>query len=264
MTKTLSTRQERLATLIRATSGTIRVADAMRAFEMDRQHASILLAGWHRQGALRRVAHGLYVPVPPSAMGRAQVLEDPWVLVPELYAPGYIGGWSALEHWGLTEQLFRSICVLTHKRATYGAHTHQGVNFFIKYVPQKHLFGTETVWRGHTKMLISDPYKTLLDCINDLHLGAGLQHVTDCLIEFKKTFNKPSDLDTLLDYAIQIDNGAVFKKLGYLAEQLEFKPSFINKCRKRTTSGYAVLDKNAKHNRLVTRWNLWVPGEKTK
>ena len=26
-----------------------------------------------------------------------------------------------------------------------------------------------------------------------------------------------------------------------------------------TDSGYAVLDKNAKHNRLVTRWNLWVP-----
>ena len=95
MTKTPSTKQQRLATLMRATSGTIRVADAMRAFEIDRRHASTLLAGWHRQGALRRVAHGLYVPVPPSAMGQTQVLEDPWVLVPELYAPGYIGGWSA-------------------------------------------------------------------------------------------------------------------------------------------------------------------------
>ena len=259
-----STRQKRLAALIRATSGTIRVVDAMRVLEIDRQHASRLLAGWHKQGVIRRVAHGLYVPVQPSLLGQTQVLEDPWVLVPELYSPGYIGGWSALEYWELTEQLFRSVCVLTHKRVTYGETTHQGINFFIKYVPEKHLFGTKTVWRGHTKILVSDPYKTLLDCIDDLHLGAGLQHVIDCLLEFTKVFEKPSDLDALLDYAVQINNGALFKKLGYLAEQLAFKPSFVSECQKHLTSGYATLDKNAPHNRLVTRWNLWVPGEKTK
>ena len=68
----------------------------------------------------------------------------------------------------------------------------------------------------------------------------------------------------LLDYAIQFNNGALFKKLGYLAETLEFKPSFINVCRERITSGYATLDKKVENNRLVTRWNLWVPGDKTK
>ncbi len=264
MAETPSTRQKRLAALLSATSGTIRVADAMRVLEVDRQHASRLLAGWHKQGVIRRVAHGLYVPVQPSALGQTQVLEDPWVLVPELYSPGYIGGWSALEYWELTEQLFQSICVLTHKRVTYGETTHQGVKFYIKYVPEKQLIGTNTVWRGHTKVLVSDPYKTLLDCIDDLRLGAGLQHVTDCLLKFSKTFNKQSDLDSLLDYAIQIKNGALFKKLGYLAEQLEFKLSFVNECKKHLTSGYATLDKNAAKNRLVTRWNLWVPVEKAK
>ena len=169
-----------------------------------------------------------------------------------------------MEYWELTEQLFRSICVLTQKRVTYGETTHQGVNFFIEYVPEKKLIGTKTVWRGHTKILVSDPYKTLLDCIDDLRLGAGLQHVTDCLLEYSKKFNKPSDPDLLLNYAIQMKNGALFKKLGYLAEQLEFKPSFVNECKKHLTSGYATLDKNAVKNRLVTRWNLWVPVEKTK
>ncbi|MGI9250074.1 MAG: type IV toxin-antitoxin system AbiEi family antitoxin domain-containing protein [Pseudohongiellaceae bacterium] len=262
MAETPSKRQKSLAALLRATPGTIRVADATRALEIDRQHASRLLAGWHKQGVVRRVAHGLYVPVQPSALGQTQVLEDPWVLVPELYRPGYIGGWSALEYWGLTEQIFRSICVLTHKRVTYGGTAHQGVDFFIKYVPEKNLFGTKTLWRETTKVQVSDPYKTLLDCIDDLHLGAGLQHITDCLLEFIKVFNKPSDLDTLLNYAIQINNGALFKKLGYLAEMLEFESSFVGECRKHLTSGYATLDKNAKSNRLVTRWNLWVPGGK--
>lgn len=264
MVEVPSKRQKRLAALMRATSDPIRVADAMRVLEIDRQHASSLLAGWHKQGVVRRVAHGLYVPVQPSALGQTQILEDPWVLLPELYSPGYVGGWSALEYWELTEQLFRSICVLTHKRVTYGEKTHQGVKFFIKYLPEKHLFGTKTVWRGHTKLLVSDPYKTLLDCIDDLRLGAGLQHLTDCLLEFSKTFDKPSDLDSLLNYAVQMKNGALFKKLGYLAEQLEFEPSFVSECKKHLTSGYATLDKHAANNRLVTRWNLWVPVEKTK
>ena len=264
MIESHSTRQKRLAALIRATDGVIRIADASHVLEINRQHASRLLAGWHQQGVIRRVAHGLYVPVLPSALGQTQVLDDPWVLAPELYSPGYIGGWSALEYWDLTEQLFRSICVLTHKRVTYGEKIHQGVKFYIKYVPNKHLFGTKTIWRGHTKILVSDPYKTLLDCINDLQLGAGLQHVTDCLLEFKKEFNTSSNLDSLLDCAVQMNNGALFKKLGYLAEQLDFTPSFVNGCRKHLTSGYATLDKKATNNRLVTRWNLWVPGEKTK
>ncbi len=255
----VSIRQQRLATLFRATSGTIHIEDAMKALDLDRAHAAKLLAGWHKQGVIRRIARGLYVPIQPSALGQTQVLEDPWILVPELYDPGYIGGWSALEYWELTEQIFRSICVLTSKRTVYGETKHQGVNFLIKYIPEKRLFGTKAVWRDSVKVQISDPYKTVLDIIDDPALGAGLQHIMDCLSEFKKIYDKQSDIDRLLEYAIQINNGALFKKLGFLADKLEFKTSFINECFKRLTTGYAYLDKNAQHNRLMTKWRLWVP-----
>jgi len=259
MVDQVSTRQQRLAALIRATDGTIRVADAVAVLDLDRTHAAKLLAGWHKQGAIRRVARGIYVPVSPSALGQTQVLEDPWVLVPDLYEPGYIGGWSALEYWELTEQLFRSVCVLTSKRTVYGDASHQGVGFFIKYLPQKHLFGTKTIWRGHVKLQISDPYKTVLDIVDDPRLGAGLQHTVDCLSEFRKLYDKQCDLEQLLAYAIQIDNGALFKKLGFLAEQLKFDTPFINECASRLTTGYTYLDKNASDNKLVTKWRLWVP-----
>jgi predicted transcriptional regulator of viral defense system len=264
MREQISLRQRRLAALLKSTSGTIRVDDAIRALNMDREHASKLLAGWHKQGAIRRVAHGLYVPIQPTALGQTQVLEDPWVLVPDLYEPGYIGGWSALEYWELTEQLFRTVCVLTNKRTTYGKATHQGIGFLIKYIPEKRLFGTKTVWRGSVKVQISDPHKTILDIINDLYLGAGLQHTTDCLSEFTKIFNKQSDLDLLLEYAIQINNGALFKKLGFLAEQLEINSIFIDECHKRLTQGYAYLDKSAQNNSLITKWKLWIPDGKSK
>ena len=259
MENQVSTRQQRLATILRKSSGTIRVDDVMAALELERSHAAKLLAGWHKQGILRRVARGVYVPVQPTSLGQTQVLEDPWVLVPELYNPGYVGGWSALEYWELTEQLFRSVCVLTSKRTAYGDNEYQGVGFFVKRIPESQIFGTKTIWRGQTKLFVSDPYKTILDIIDDPYLGAGLQHTIDCIREFKQQFSKQSDQDQLLDYAIKIGNGALFKKLGFLAEKLDFEQSFIDACAEHITTGYARLDKNMEDKRLVTRWRLWIP-----
>jgi len=259
MIQPVSMRQRRLAKLIREASGAIRIEDAMRALDTDREHAAKLLAGWHKQGAIRRVSHGLYVPVQPTALGQAQVLEDPWVLVPELYEPGYIGGWSALEHWELTEQLFRSVCVLTSKRTPKGEREHQGVSFYVKTVSEKRQFGTKTIWRGNVKVQISDPAKTMLDIVDDPYIGAGLQHTIDSLREFNAAYNSKADYERLLVYADRFSNGALFKKMGFLAEILEFDKSFIDECAKHLTTGYTYLDKTAANQKLITRWRLWVP-----
>lgn len=264
MAITASKRQKRLATLMSETSGAIRATDAMRALGIERKHASELLARWHKQGVVRRVSHGLYVPVQPSALGQRQVLEDPWVLAPNIYAPGYIGGWSALEHWGLTEQIFRTICVLTSKRNAHGKTNHQGVGFFAKHVPKRRLYGTKAVWRSNTRVLVSDPHKTILDCVDDPRLGAGLQHLEDCMREYTREYGKPEDLDVLLDHAVRTGNGALFKKLGYLAERTGFGLPFVEECRSRLTKGYATLDRGGTGRRLVTRWNLWVPAERSR
>lgn len=259
MANQVSTRQQRLAALLRATSGPIRVNDAVTALGLDRAHAAKLLAGWHKQGVIRRISRGLYVPVQPSALDQTQVLDDPWVLVPELYEPGYVGGWSALEYWELTEQLFRSVCVLTNKRTPYGEKKIQGVNFYIKYTPEKNIFGTKSIWRNSTKLKVSDPQKTILDIIDDPYLGAGLQHTMDCLSEFKKNYGQQESFGRLLAYATQTGNGALFKKLGFLAERLEFGNDFVAECAKHLTKGYAYLDKAAEDNKLITKWRLWVP-----
>ena len=258
MQEQVSLRQQRLARLLRAAPDKIKVEDAMNALQLDRVHAAKLLAGWHKQGVIRRIAHGLYVPVQPNALGQAQVLNDPWVLVPELYSPAYVGGWSALEYWDLTEQLFRTVCVLTRKRTRYGERTHQGVLFYVKHASAKQMVGTKTVWRENTKVLVSDPAKTILDIVDDPYLGAGLQHVMDCMHEFHKQHGD-SGLHTLIEYASDIGNGALFKKLGYLAEKLKWGSEFKKVCAARLTKGNAHLEKSAPEERLITKWRLWVP-----
>ncbi|MGB1096145.1 MAG: type IV toxin-antitoxin system AbiEi family antitoxin domain-containing protein [Paracoccaceae bacterium] len=254
-----SKKQRKLAALIKKSGNTIRIDDAVRVFDIDRQKAAKLLAGWHNQGNLRRISHGLYVPVNPTALGREQVLDDPWVIVDELYAPGYVGGWSALEYWGLTEQLFRSVCVLTAKRTKYGERTHQGVSFFVKHIPENQLFGTKAVWREQAKIQLSDLNKTVLDIVDDPDLGAGLQHVTDVLKTYLKDHATRENLELLLSHADKTGNGALYKKLGYLSERCDFPFWFIEECHNRRTQGYAFLGDRKGDNRLVTKWRLWVP-----
>ena len=254
-----SKKQQRLAALIKEAGDSIRIDDAVKVFGVDRQKAAKLLAGWHNQGNLRRIARGLYVPVNPSALGRQQVLDDPWGLVPELYSPGYIGGWTALEYWELTEQLFRSVCVLTAKRATYGDIVHQGVTFYIKHISETQILGTKSVWRDRVKVQVSDPHKTILDILNDPKIGAGLQHVLDVMAAYAKEYGTKNNLEQLLDYADRIGNGALFKKLGYAAEKTGWEPWFLDECHTRLTKGYAYFGDQAAENKLVTKWHLWVP-----
>lgn len=259
MTQQASKRQKRLSALMKGTRGPIRASDVIGVLGVSRKKASGLLAGWNKQGVIRRVAQGLYVPISPFALSQTQVLEDPWVLVPELYDPGYIGGWSALEYWELTEQLFRTVCVLTNKRTSYGNTSHQSIGFYIKHIPLKKLYGTKTVWQDNVKIKISDPHKTILDIVDDPILGGGLQHSIDCLVEYKRLFNGQENRRLLLDYTHQAKNGALFKKLGYLAEKLEFDWTFVKECQENLSKGYAYLDKTSHKNNLITRWRLWVP-----
>jgi predicted transcriptional regulator of viral defense system len=257
--KDVSERQKRLNSIMQSTKGMIHVDDVVKTLGVKKIHARQLLSGWHRQGILRRVAHGKYVVISPAALEQEQVLENPWVLVPELYSPGYVSGWSAAEHWGLTEQVFRSVCVFTGKRTPSGTKEFQGVDFFVRHVPSRLIFGTETIWHENIKIQISDPHKTVLDMLHCPDTGGGIQHVLDCFKGYAKLYKSQNDRAKLIEYALKINNGALFKKLGFFAEMAGFNSVFLASCKEHLTEGHAKLDSAAKEQKLITRWKLLVP-----
>src|SRR5688572_29704415 len=134
----------RLAAVLRAAKDLVTIEDAMAALTVDRPSAAKALSRWQHQGWLKRVGRGLYAPVPLDALTADQVLKDPWILVPALFSPGYIGGWTAAGHWDLTEQLFRSVFVFTARPLRRREQTVQGVAFTLRHIPEKALFGLKT------------------------------------------------------------------------------------------------------------------------
>ncbi len=253
----LPAHRARLATVLRAAKEVVSVDIASQTLGIERRAAAKLLSRWKQQGWLRRIAHGLYVPVPLDLANSEQVLSDPWVLVPTLFNPCYIGGWTAAHHWELTEQLFNETLVFTARRVTERRVVGQGAVFLLHRAQPKRLFGLKTLWRGSVKVSISDPARTLIDMIAAPEVGGGIDHVADSLAAYFHT--KKADRDLLLHYAEQFGNGVIFKRLGYLAETRLHDDKLAAGCRSRLTQGYARLDPTLPPKKLATSWRLWLP-----
>lgn len=247
----------RLSAVLRGAREVVSIDDATGTLGIDRTAAAKLLSRWRDQGWLRRIGPGLYVPVPLDLAGSEQVIEDPWVLVPTLFGNGYVGGWTAAHHWDLTEQLFNETLVFTTKRISTKRVTAQGVTFRLNHTTEQRLFGLKAIWRGSQRVNLSDPARTLVDMLTLPESGGGIDHVGDCLVAHRTSPKYDGEL--LIRYVERFGNGAIFKRLGFLAEVQLHDADLANACRKRLTQGYAKLDPALISLHLHTAWRLWVP-----
>ena len=234
----------------------VTIEDAAQTLNLSRTEASKLLSRWTKQRWLRRVGAGIYVPAQIEMLDLEQVVQDPWVLVPALFNPAYIGGYTAAEHWDLTEQTFRDIAVFTSRRFRAKSLRRQGAVFTFFPVPSTQIFGTRFVWRGQTRIAVSDINRTIIDMLNNPAAGGGIQHVADCFEQYIR--HRDSNPDKLIAYADRIGNGAIFKRLGFLAEISRGANELVAACRTRLTKGNALLDPRLDCPRLITRWRLRV------
>lgn len=255
--ETLSTRK-RLAMVLRASKPLITIGSAARALDLEPDKAAKILARWAKQGRIKRLRRGIYAPIPLDSLSGETALPNPWVLVPRLFSPGYVGGWSAAEYWQLTEQIFRDVCVFTSRPFRHKRQVVDRTSFSLQRAEANRLFGLKTIWDGSARIPVSDPERTLIDMLNRPSVGGGIRHVDSCLREYLRLPN--SDLEKLVRYGDRFGSGAVFKRLGYLIERADpGNQKVLEDCRTRLTEGTVKLDPALPADRLVTRWRLWVP-----
>jgi predicted transcriptional regulator of viral defense system len=169
----------------------------------------------------------------------------------------YVAGWSAAEHWNLTEQVFKTLLVCTSDRLKQTRYTLGGTDLRARHVPDLWFFGTSIEWRDRTRVLVSDVHKTILDLCADPALGGGIQQVMHCL----RAYLRRDDLkvDQLLTYATRMQVPTAFKRLGFLCEVVKGPTALIEGCRDRVTLGLAALDPVIPSPRVSKRWQLRLP-----
>ncbi len=251
-------RRRQLGTLHRAFPGPFDARQAASVLGIDLARTRRLLAALAAGGWLARVRKGWYIGVPLDASEPGEWREDPWVVAETLFSPGYIGGWSAVEHWELTDQIFNVIYVIAGRKVAPTRQTVQGTDFLIRTVPERDLFGTRRVWRQRVAVNVSDPHRTVIDVLDVPASAGGILHASDVVEAYLE--GEYGDPAKLLQYGERLGRGTVFKRLGYLAERAGLAGDhFLEACRSRITKGVSRLDPDGPmKGRIVSRWNLRV------
>jgi predicted transcriptional regulator of viral defense system len=246
-----------LVQVLAAAGDVVRVDDVARALQLSRTGAAQRLSRWMEQGWLNRVGRGAYVPASIETLGSDRTLVDAWVLVPALFAPAYVGGRTAAEHWDLTEQIFKDVVVMTTRPVREKVQDRHGLQFTLKHIDERNIFGTKTVWRHQTRVAISDVHRTVVDILDDPALGGGIQHVSECLSAYLRRSDR--DDAKLIEYAKRLENGAIFKRLGFLAERQPGTEQLVRLCLNHLSGGHAKLDPSLPGPRIVSKWRLRLP-----
>jgi predicted transcriptional regulator of viral defense system len=242
-----------------ARGGLISVGRAAALLDMPTRAAANKIAALERRGWLARVRRGLYLVRPLEASTNVpSTVEDPWLLAQELFSPCYIGGWSAAEHWGLTEQLFRSTFVVTAVRIRRSTEQLLAAELHLVHVSPEAVKGAVTIWRGNERVAVSDRERTIADALVSPDWVGGVRHLFGILAAYRES--REWNPEKLLQRLEERGRGSAFKRLGYLAEALwpDIR-EVVDTARRRRTSGLIKLDPSVKtRGRINKRWGLWV------
>ncbi len=250
-----------LTKLHREFPGPFMVREAAGALDFSIPQARRFLAYLTERGWLVRVHSGLYATVSLEAEYPAEWREDPWVVATKIFGPDcYLGGWTACEHWELTDQLFHDTVVFTTRRVRSAETNVQGLPLRVRHVSPERIFGTRPVWRDRTRVQVSDPTHTVVDVLDKPSLGGGIRHVAEVVGEYFRGEHRDDEL--LGDYMMKVGNGAAYKRLGYLLEELDIAaPELLRESREGISAGISMLDPDLpRSGPAMRRWNLRVNG----
>lgn len=241
----------------------VTVGDAAGVLDVGRAEAAKRLARWAEQGWLRRVRRDLYLAVPVDAVDPRAWGADPLVLAAVVWDPCYVTGWTAANHWGLTEQVFRTTVVKTTGRVRRSAQRLLDADFLLTHAgPDAFAWGLRTEWREEVRVRIADPARTVVDVLDEPRLAGGIRFAAEILTGYLDAH----DPSQLIDYADRVGNRTVFKRLGLLTERLHAAdgavnagPDLLEACRARLTTGYPLLDPaQPVHGTRSHQWGLVV------
>lgn len=208
---------------------------------------------------IRQARKGLYL-LSPARSG----IEGTWtehvftILTALLGSDYYVGFWSALGYWGMTEQLPQTTYVAIMKRRRNLALDNQRIQF-VTYPPGRFFDYTQEKV-GESQFNISGREKTIVDSLAHPEYSGGISEVA------KAIWTARDELDTarMIHDAEKMRILAVKLRLGYLLELLDFDIGAYSSLLPQKPTGVPWLDPSATKKAVgySNRWGLKlnVPG----
>ena len=250
--------------LIRRGSGIATPAVVADLLQVSFVRASRILYQLNRKGAARRIGKGKYAVRAPEAMrGTGQFVQDPLIVAAQLmklikrdYAVAYV---SAAYLHGLLEQTPQAVQVMVrHYQRPVRLSQAQLIRFIIAS-PWK-LFGTVPIKYQDQVLMVTDPEKTVLDCLDRLDLAGGLDQAARILAAAAS--DGKLDGRKLVRYARLMHNRSLTQRLGYLLERGKFLPEAVKILQLLKRPVPCLLDcASPRRGKLNHRWHVFENAE---
>ncbi len=231
--------------------------DALTVSNLSRESLRVFLLRLEKRGIIERIEKGKYLIIPLGAEKGKYTLHE-FVIGSTLIESYSIAYWSALNYYGLTEQIPTTVFLQTTSRKKNQDIKVFGVRYQIIKIKKEKMFSIRKEWIEERPINITDKEKTIIDCLDKPQYAGGIIEVAKALK------NNKFDRKKLENYAQRIGNSGVLRRLGYLCELLNIKI----KLPKVNIRNYLLLDptmsekgpKSAKW-RLIINLNEKVLGE---
>ncbi len=200
-------------------------------------------------GYIKRVKHNLYVV---CNIEFKNTIPDQYMIASKIKDDAYISYHSALEYYGVKNQVFYEVYVSTNKRFTN--FEFEGISY--KYINSKYDFGIVK----DDKVNITDKERTFIDCIDKTELAGGNEELITCLELFGRL-----DGNKILEYLKYYNSDKLYTKVGFFLELYKehygIDQNVIETCRKKCEDKRLYFNEETKRmkSKYIKNWNLIVP-----
>ena len=194
-------------------------ADAVKAYGSSNRRLRELLSTLVKRGWLQRIEKGKYLILPLEAGRQREWTEHEFIIASCLIEPYYVGFRSALNYFGYTEQISRTIFIASTSRKLKSSMEISGVTYRFVFMSNIKFFGYKEITIDGSQVNISEPEKTIVDCLDRVRYTGGVSEVAKAL----RYGQNELDFTKMAEYSMRNGNKAASQRLGYLIETLGFK-----------------------------------------
>ena len=207
------------------------------------------------KGLATRIKPGLFILVPSELGHERDYLGNPYVVAAEITHGNeyFISHASAMDINQMVTQ--PQLVVYTTMTKSIRPCSALGTEFRFVRCKSEHFFGIMDHWTTKTrKIKVSDPERTVIDGLRQSEYCGGFSEVA------KGFWMRRSDIDVkkLVEYALMLNIGAVYRRLGYLLELLKSdETEQLELLYNKLTSTYVLLDPMLPaEGKFIARWRL--------
>ena len=200
------------------------------------------------------IERGKYLLAPAKSGVEGYWSEHTFKILNKLIDTYYVSYWTALHHWGMTEQIPRTTYVVTTKIKKDIEFFGEKIQF-VTVVPKK-FYGYITEKIDDDYFTIATREKTIIDCLDHPAYCGGIIELVKGLWTGRNQIN----FDNLFTVAKKFNVSSVQRRLGYLLEKSGLLKEHEYKKLKENFKGFRWFDPSANKKILCydRNWGLKV------